>query len=545
MNKYISMLMSAALLTSHFAVANVDNGGFESWSGNSPDDWSTIDSGINVSESTSVVRSGSSSVAITVNTTSQASTDFRQSISVIAGETYDFSVWVYHTEGNLKARLYVDGYQGYSDESLTNQWQQISYSYSSSSTGNIDVGLRFYDTSNFDGSEIVYVDDFSPTTSTIPTDGDLPDDTNCTVGTLSLITDNYGSETSWQITNNNSTIVSSGSNYSNNTNYSEAVCLDEGTYTFTINDTYGDGICCSVGLGSYSLSIGGNEIISGGDFTSSESTNFTINSDGDSDDDNNIDLSTYYTDAQGLNGYTLKTALFNIIKGHSTQSYADLWTFASISELDKYYENDGSILDIYSESPSGNDSYNYTSISDQCGNYSGEASCYNREHAFPRSWFGGAVEPMNTDVHHIFATDGYVNGKRSSYPYGEVSSATFTSKNGSLLGSGTSVQGYTGTVFEPIDEFKGDLARAYFYMATRYESDIDGWESNSTYGDVVLNGTENQVFEGWFLVLLKQWHEQDPVSQKELDRNEAAYAHQGNRNPFIDYPEFVTSIWGD
>lgn len=551
MNKYINVLISTALLTSNLAFAEVGNGDFESWSGNTPDDWTTIDSGINVSESTGIVHGGSSSASINITTASQASTDFRQSVSVIAGETYDFSVWIYHTEGNVRARLYVDGYQGYSDESSTNQWQQLSYSYSPSSSGEIDVGLRFYDTSGFDGAEIVYVDDFSPTTSTASSGSGSSGSTSCTAGSLNLTTDNYGSETSWEITDSSSAVVSSGSDYASNTIYSEAVCLNEGTYTFTINDTFGDGICCSFGSGSYSLSIGNNEVASGGEFTSSEATSFTVNSDntntGSNGDDSgtNTDLSAYYTNAQGLSGYTLKTALYNIIKGHSAQSYGDIWTFASTSELDKYYENDGSILDIYSESPGGNDSYNYTPISNQCGNFSGEATCYNREHAFPRSWFGGAVSPMNTDVHHVFATDGYVNGQRSSFPYGEVSSASFTSRNGSLLGSGTSAQGYTGTVFEPIDAFKGDLARAYFYMATRYESDIDSWESNSTSADVVLNGTENQVFESWFLALLKKWHDQDPVSQKELDRNEAAYSHQGNRNPFIDNPQFVSSIWGD
>lgn len=538
MNKYMSMLVSATLLTSHVALADVKNGGFESWSDNSLNDWTTIDSGINVSESTGIIHSGNSAASISVTTKSQASTDFRQSVSVISGETYDFSVWVYHTEGNIRARLYVDGFQGYSDESLTNQWQQLSYSYSASSTGDVDVGLRFYDTSNFDGSEIVYIDDFSPTAIT--------ESATCSTTTLSLMTDNYGSETSWQITDSQSTIVASGSNYSNNSSFSEITCLNEGQYTFTINDTFGDGICCNVGSGSYSLSVDGNEVANGGEFNSSETTNFTVTNDDSNESVNNLsDLSDYYTNVQGLSGYPLKTALSNIIKNHSIKSYSDLWTFASQSELDKYYENDGSILDIYSESPNSNDSYNYTPSTDQCGNFSGEASCYNREHAFPRSWFGGAVAPMNTDVHHVFATDGYVNGQRSSFPYGEVSSATFTSTNGSLLGSGTSSQGYTGTVFEPIDEFKGDLARAYFYMATRYENEIDEWDSNSTSADAVLNGSEGQVYESWFLTLLKQWHEQDPVSQKEIDRNEAAYSYQGNRNPFIDYPEFVKTIWGD
>ena len=221
-----------------------------------------------------------------------------------------------------------------------------------------------------------------------------------------------------------------------------------------------------------------------------------------------------------------------------------MWDFYAASDRDYYYEYDGSIVDIYSENPFGSDPYNYTAVSDQCGNYSGEGDCYNREHSFPRAWFGGAVAPMNTDVHHIFASDGYVNSMRSSYPFGEVATTSAISSNGSKLGSGQSSQGYTGTVFEPIDEFKGDLARAYFYMATRYQNVIAGWENNSSYGNAMLNGSSNQVFENWALQLLIDWHNADPVSQWEIDRNNAAYNFQGNRNPFIDHPEYVESIWG-
>lgn len=530
-------VLLGALLASQLALANVENGGFENWSDSTPDDWTTIDSGISLSESTSIKKSGDSAAAVTVTTGTQGSTDLRQSVSVASGETYDFSVWVYHTEGNMRARLYVNGYQGYSTADTTGEWQELSYSYTASSTTSIDVGLRFYDVSGFDGNEVVYVDDFEPNSDS----GDGSGSGSCSSGTLSLTTDNYGSETSWTITDTSSSTLYSGSSYASSTSYSEDVCLDDGDYVFTINDEYGDGICCSFGSGSYNLVIAGTSVASGGSFSSTESTSFTIGS----GSGGTTDLSAYYDSAEGLTGYTLKTALYNIINGHTTQSYGDLWTFYSANELDNYYENDGSILDIYSESVNSSDSYTYTSGSDQCGNYSGEGDCYNREHSFPRSWFGGAVNPMNTDVHHIFATDGYVNSKRSSYPYGEVSSASYTSNNGSKLGSGSSSLGYTSTVFEPIDEFKGDLARAYFYMATRYENDIDGWDSNSTSADAVLDGTGDKVYEDWFLTMLKSWHSQDPVSQKELDRNDAAYSHQGNRNPFVDYPSFVTEIWGN
>ena len=184
-------------------------------------------------------------------------------------------------------------------------------------------------------------------------------------------------------------------------------------------------------------------------------------------------------------------------------------------------------------------------MTDQCGQYSKEGDCYNREHSFPKSWFGGKVEPMNSDGHHLYATDGYVNAKRSNWPFGEVGSATYTSSNGSKVGSAASSLGYSGTVFEPIDEFKGDLARAYFYMATRYENEIANWEGNSDNSNAVLNGTNTTVFEPWVLAMLKRWHANDPVDQKEIDRNNAVYNFQGNRNPYVDHPEFVNMVWGD
>lgn len=359
----------------------------------------------------------------------------------------------------------------------------------------------------------------------------------CTTTTLTLTTDQYASETSWAITSGASTLAS-GSGYQNNQIYSSSVCLNDGNYTFTIYDSYGDGICCGYGQGSYQLKAGAVTVASGGEFASQESTQFTIGG-----GSGGATLSGYYASANGLSGYALKTELHNIIKNHSTQSYNALWTFFSQTDRDIYFESDNSILDIYSENPASNDPYNYVGTSSQCGSYNSEADCYNREHSFPRSWFGGAVAPMNSDVHHIFASDGYVNGKRSNYPYGNVGSASYTSANGSRLGSAASGSGYSGTVFEPINAFKGDVARAYFYMATRYQNVITNWQSNSSEANAVMNGTSNQVFETWFLNLLLSWHAQDPVSQKERDRNEAAYQFQGNRNPFVDHPELANQIW--
>ncbi|UAA38450.1 endonuclease [Paraneptunicella aestuarii] len=537
-----------ALCCSQTAMAQVSNGDFENWSGSTPTGWTTIDSGISVAQSTTYSYTGSSSAKITVNTGTQASTDFRQTINVTSGQTYDFSVRIYHTEGNVQARLYVGNYLNYSNNSLTNQWQELTYSYTASTTGTLEVGLRFYDQTGFDGSEVVYVDSFLPTdTSGGGSGGGGGGGGSCanTAATFSLTTDNYGSETSWDVKDSSNTTLYSGNGYASNTSYNEEFCLADGDYTFTIYDSYGDGICCSFGNGAYSITSGGQTLVSGSSFTSSETKAFTIGAgSGGGGGGGSGDLTGYYQNASGLTGYALKTALHNIIKTHTSQGYSALWTFYSANEIDRYYENDGTILDIYSENPTGGDPYSYIKSTDQCGTYSGEGNCYNREHSFPRSWFGGAIEPMNSDVHHIFASDGYVNGRRSSFPYGEVGSASYTSNNGSKLGTGSGI-GYTGTVFEPIDEFKGDLARAYFYMATRYEDRIAGWETNSTSSNDVLNGTNTQVFEAWTLAMLKLWHTQDPVSQKEIDRNNAAQTFQGNRNPFVDHPEFVTEIWGN
>ncbi len=264
-------------------------------------------------------------------------------------------------------------------------------------------------------------------------------------------------------------------------------------------------------------------------------------------------LKAYYQSAEGKTDFELKTALYNIIKGHTNKTYGDLWTFMSTYSLDTYYENDNTILDMYTEIPSASDSFNFRPGAtddggNQCGNYSAEGDCYNREHSFPKSWFNDAY-PMYSDVHHLFATDGFVNGKRSNYPYGEVETATYTSSNGSKLGSptaATTTLGFTGdTVFEPIDEFKGDLARTYFYMATRYEETIGSWETNSTNSDAVLDGSKDAVFEPWVIAMLKRWNENDPVSPKEQYRNDAAFQYQGNRNPFVDHPEYVSEIWGN
>lgn len=243
----------------------------------------------------------------------------------------------------------------------------------------------------------------------------------------------------------------------------------------------------------------------------------------------------YYNTATGT-GFALKTQLYNIIKGHTDKGYDGLYTTYQTSDRDYYYENDGTVLDMYSENPSSTDPYNYSSgTTNRCGNYSVEGDCYNREHIIPQSVFNEA-SPMKNDAHSVTPTDGKVNGQRSNFPHGIVGTASWTSLNGSKRGT-SSLVGYSGTVFEPIDEFKGDIARMYFYFATRYENTV------SNYSYDMFDGSSDKVFTTAFLNMLLAWHAQDPVNAREIARNNAIYAQQNNRNPYIDHPEYVQTIW--
>ena len=238
----------------------------------------------------------------------------------------------------------------------------------------------------------------------------------------------------------------------------------------------------------------------------------------------------YYNSANGLTGNQLKVALHDIVKGHSSVTYANLWTaFWSTDN-----KGNGVVWDMYSDNPNGNPPYTYYLGQDQCGSYSSEGDCYNREHSWPQSWFNNDGM-ARTDLHHIFPVDGYVNNKRSNYPFGEVRSASWTSQNGSKLGV-CKTSGYTGTVFEPIDEYKGDLARALMYMSVRYYGEDSNWGSSDM--------TNKSEILPWAIQMLMRWNEQDPVSQKEIDRNNVIYDDfQHNRNPFIDHPEYARMIW--
>ncbi|MCL9808673.1 endonuclease [Flavobacterium luminosum] len=291
----------------------------------------------------------------------------------------------------------------------------------------------------------------------------------------------------------------------------------------------------------------------------------------------------YYDSANGLSGWALKTQLkkiinsnndglspeyFHVDKGYGTGTNTTnngLWSAYGTTDRDMGigYEDDNTIVDIYTENPNGPDTYNFNfntasgGNNGQCGSYVNEGDCYNREHLIPQSYFGhnnsgpqlSKYLIMKTDIQHVYPTDGKVNGMRADFPFGKVgNTASYTSSNGSKLGNASNsgyAIGYSGTVFEPIDKFKGDIARVFLYFATRYEDDMDELYSLYTTVDarVMFDGSTNKVFSPTFINILLTWHLQDPVSLKEIKRNDAAFNYQSNRNPFIDHPEYVCQIW--
>lgn len=262
--------------------------------------------------------------------------------------------------------------------------------------------------------------------------------------------------------------------------------------------------------------------------------------------------SDYYEGTQNLTGYPLKTKLHNIISEKNINwHYGDLQAFYNQTDLDRYYDHDATnstfLLDIYSEIPTGPDAYEYTS-NQMIGSANAEGLGWNREHMMPQSSFNSNY-PMYSDLFFVIPTDARINQLRSNYPYGIAGTTNFyTFTNGSKINrNGTPNSGYTGRVYEPIDEFKGDIARSLLYFAVRYEGKLNSfnyYNGTSAANDTSpLDGTEEKAFENWYIAMLLQWHQLDPVSQREIDRNNAVYNIQKNRNPFIDHPEWVAAIW--
>ena len=235
----------------------------------------------------------------------------------------------------------------------------------------------------------------------------------------------------------------------------------------------------------------------------------------------------YYASAIGLRGTALRAALHEIIKNHSSQSYDYALTAFQTTDV----KPNRMVWDVYSDIPGGTPPYEYTFGQPPSG--ATEGSGYNREHSWPQSWFGGAL-PMVSDLWILYPTDIKVNEYRGNWPYGDVSTPSITSLNGSQLGP-CSDAGYTDIAFEPIDAFKGDLARSHFYVSTRYYTEDGAWPGGPA--------TDGADLLPWANTAYLAWHTNDAVSRKEQLRNGAIYVIQNNRNPFVDHPEFAAFLF--
>ena len=266
------------------------------------------------------------------------------------------------------------------------------------------------------------------------------------------------------------------------------------------------------------------------------------------------DATSYWSSVNAdANADTLFNKLYSLINSNTVSlGYGGLW--------DAYEETDlvphtNKVWDMY-----GGFQFGFQSGGK---GYSNEGDCYNREHSIPKSWWGKTEDERYCDIVHLLPTDGYVNNRRSNFAFGEVSSSTYSwnfpeRKDGnnvfcqtagvSKLGTakainGISYPGGSSSVFEPDDQYKGDFARIYYYFATRY-----GPKGKiATQGDgarMFSNDPNNFYMTAYGKALMNKWHVQDPVSQKEIDRNDGVQATQKNRNPYVDHPEWADKIFG-
>ncbi|MDR1811152.1 MAG: endonuclease [Prevotella sp.] len=230
----------------------------------------------------------------------------------------------------------------------------------------------------------------------------------------------------------------------------------------------------------------------------------------------------YYDLADQKKANALKTAMHNIIKNHIRLGYSESSTYFRTTD----WHPGGYFWDMYSN-------IHRTSFSGM-----------NREHNMPKSWWSANPESTiaYSDLHNLYPSDAAANGAKSNWGLGVVGNASYD--NGVVkVGQNVYSSAYINTVFEPADEYKGDFARDYMYMVTCYEDYASDWRSTGT--SSMLHNETYPVFQTWAMDMLLEWSRQDPVSQKEIDRNNAVFNLQQNRNPFIDFPDLPEFIWGN
>ncbi|MBR5851036.1 MAG: endonuclease [Bacteroidaceae bacterium] len=237
----------------------------------------------------------------------------------------------------------------------------------------------------------------------------------------------------------------------------------------------------------------------------------------------------YYTSVDGIKGgAALKTALHELIKNHKKISYGsgEDKTWGAFYTTDAVVENGKRrVLDMYSAEKR------------YFGSKGSAVSGMNIEHSVAKSWWGGTENNAYCDIHHLNPSDETANSKKNNYPLGELTSVSWN--NGVAFVGKANIDGKSENAYEPCDEYKGDFARVFMYMFTCYQ-DLT-WK----YTWMNYEKSTYPTLKPWAVELLLKWHEQDPVSEKEVNRNNAVYAVQGNRNPFVDYPQLADYVWGD
>lgn len=235
----------------------------------------------------------------------------------------------------------------------------------------------------------------------------------------------------------------------------------------------------------------------------------------------------YYSKIDGTKKSDLKTQLKSCIANHTVLSYSSLWEY--YEETDVVPGTTRQVFDYYSP-----DVYYFT------GNGTAPSGA-NKEHSCPQSWWGkGSSCNAYSDLFNVLPSEANANSAKSNYPVGEVGSAKYS--NGRIKVGSSKRSEYSGSVFEPADEHKGDFARIYFYIATIYSN--ANWTTSGTIPCAFVK-EDYPTLKSAFIQMLLQWNRQDPVDEWEIGRQERVYSHQHNRNPFIDYPQLAEYIWGD
>lgn len=239
----------------------------------------------------------------------------------------------------------------------------------------------------------------------------------------------------------------------------------------------------------------------------------------------------YIRSVQGLKQAALKTALHDLIQPRQVLSYGggEGRTWAGFVAADDM--GDGTVRDRYSY---------------QVRRFNGNKAVdgMNIEHIWANSWWGHTINNAYCDLFNLYPADRDANGQKSNNPIGVVSGRTAFDNGLTRVGISDSYRADSLiTAWEPADEWKGDFARTYFYMATTYQHMTDEWQTKD--GLLTVDPQSWQTMRPWVYRLMMEWAEADPVDDIERARNDAIAAIQGNRNPFVDWPELAEYVWGD